>query len=369
MSSMKNFALFAIVALSLVSLSSCSTRSDQPGRILKIGVLAPLTGEYATSGDQIKNGMELAREDLSNGGYDLTIIFEDSCFAKETLTAMTKMIEQDNIEIIGGSFCLTGFIPIIPLLEQHKIIGFNTAANPDMVLNSSYVFSTNVPIREDAKNIADFASNKLKARTAAAIHHTGQFAVDYAKYESKYFEEAGGTIVADEPVEIAAVDFRTELTKIKEKNPDVLFVTHLSSPLGTMLKQARELGINATIVSNSEAEDPNVITSAGKASEGFIVSSAEPKIKTDKMQSFTDRYTKRFGIPPTPLATNAYDAIRIQVMTYNQCNGEVECMKSALHSLKDYDGISGRITIREDGASSKPNLFKVVKDGSFVEIE
>ncbi|MBI4171019.1 MAG: ABC transporter substrate-binding protein [Candidatus Aenigmarchaeota archaeon] len=138
---------------------------------------------------------------------------------------------------------------------------------------------------------------------------------------------------------------------------------------GAFLKQARELGINATIISMSEAEDPNVLESAGNAAEGFIISSSEPAIKTDSIKRFEESYKNKFGRLPDVLAANAYDALHIQIAAYQKCLGGKECMKAELHKTSNYPGISGQITIQPDGSTSKPLILKIVRNGTFVRYE
>ncbi|MBR9704073.1 ABC transporter substrate-binding protein, partial [Candidatus Pacearchaeota archaeon] len=140
----------------------------------------------------------------------------------------------------------------------------------------------------------------------------------------------------------------------------------LSGPAGNLIKQARELGINSQIVSFSEIEDPNFIKVAGEAAEGMIISSAEPLMETNEITKFKEDYREMFNTEPDILAANSYDALKLQVMVYLECDGETECMREELHKIIDYNGVSGDITIQEDGSSKKNNLFKIVRDGKFV---
>src|SRR3989344_5839970 len=106
---------------------------------VKIGVIAPLTGNFSIFGERIRNAMELALEDISIG-KEVKIIYEDACSPKEAVSAAKKLIEVDKVSWLGGSFCLVGFVPIITLTEENKMIAFNTAPNPDSILNHPYVF-------------------------------------------------------------------------------------------------------------------------------------------------------------------------------------------------------------------------------------
>jgi len=118
--------IFAIIAC--IALSSCTpfTRTQPLQDEVTIGVLVPLTGSYATHGTRIKNGFELAHDDFraNNPNTTVTILYEDVCQPKDALTSLNKLLDVDKIDILGASFCLIGFVPAIPILEQHKTIAF-----------------------------------------------------------------------------------------------------------------------------------------------------------------------------------------------------------------------------------------------------
>lgn len=358
--------IIVIIAISaaLLYAQAYQRTPESKGDEIKIGAIVPSTGNYALQGQRITNGLELAREDLLKQNISVRLIYEDGCAATQTVPAFRKLIE-DNISILGASFCLVGFEPLLPIAGENNILMFNTAKNPSTILNRSYVFSTNLAISEDSEFQARYARDN-GAKTAAIVYYATPFGQDFAKYIPEYFQQYGGRMLVTQQVELSAVDFRTELAKIKEVEPDVIFVVHLSNSLGNFIKQARELGITAKIISNSETEDPSVLAAAGSAAEGFIISTSEPLNKTKKIIDFENKYKQRFGVFPEPLAMNAYDSLSIQAMVFEKCSGSVDCMKTELHKIREYEGVSGTITIREDGSSSKPLSIKVVRDGKFV---
>lgn len=344
-------------------------RNQQPVvDAVKVGALVPLTGDFAVLGESIRNGMDLAKNELLAAGVaqKVEIVYEDVCLPKDAVSAVQKMIQVDGVRAIGASFCLIGLEAVIPMTEESKVIVFNTAANTDGVLNKEYVFSTNFSIKDDAQKIAAYAFNDLGARTAAVVYFATPFGDDYNRYLSQYFEQLGGRIVASERGDINKVDFRTEVAKIKAQEPDVVFVVYLANSLGGFLKQARELGLGVPIVGHYEAEDPTVLAAAGSAAEGFIISSSEPAQQTAEVRGFREGYRERYGADPDILAGNAYDALKLLVTAYQQCHGAAECMKAYLAETGVYEGASGTITFNPDGSASKPTVFKVVREGAFV---
>ncbi len=367
----KKYIWVIVVMLIIVGLLLVTSKEPRDTKSIKIGVIAPLTGNFAVIGERVKNGFELAKEDIlkENKLKSVDLIIEDACQPKEATAAAQKLSQIDKVDILGGSFCVIGFVPSVPIFEKAKIITFNTSQNPDSVLNKKYVISTNSAIKDKAHQIAQYAYKKLAARTAAVIYYNTPLGQDYNKYISETFEKAGGKIISSEVTLVDATDFRTQLTKIKGQNTDIIFVVQLANPLGNLLKQARELGVKSIIIGNSQNEDPSIIESAGLAAEGFVISSDEPLPKTDKINDFAMRYEQKFGQKADIFSSNSYDALMLQAQVYTVCGGETECMLQKLHEVKDYPGVSGNITINPDGSASKGTAFKVVRNGQFIKLE
>ena len=247
-------------------------------------------------------------------------------------------------------------------------MGMNLAPNPDSVLGHTFVVSTNSSIRNKGTELGNFAADSLKAKTAAIIYYNTPLGEDYRKYFQTAFEKKGGKVVSSEVTLIDASDFRTELTKIKVLKPDLIFVVQLAKPLANLLKESHELGIQAKILGNSQNEDPSVLEMAGPAAEDFYISSDEPMPKTENVIDFDKRYKERFGQEADVFARNAYDALMLESKAYSVCGISSDCMLQFLHSVKDYQGVSGSITIEADGTAAKPTSFKKVEGGKFVPI-
>ena len=358
-------AVVIIAGLAFTLATRGPAETETATDVIRIGVLAPLSGDLTVIGNRMRNAMELAKNDIlrEDGSLPIEIIYEDACFAQETLGAVRKLIEVDNVSIIGGSFCLFGHVPILPITEENKIITFNTAANPDEVLNKQYAFSTNFSIKEDAIKMAQYAFHELGARKAAIMHLQTPFGNNYDKYITEEFERLGGTITTHEPKTPDARDFRSEITKIKATQPDATFLIHFGPPLGTFIKQAKEAGLERVLIGDYESEDPSVLAAAQGAAEGLLFQS------TAVSDDFKQRYQQAYGEEPDVIAANAYDAIHLQVAAYKQCGGDPDCTAENLRAVKDYPGASGRLTIEPDGSTSKPVIFKQVQNGQFVTLE
>jgi len=300
---------------------------------IKIGAAIPLTGNYASIGENIKRGLDTAKRDIEAKDRSLSIelLYEDGCQPKDVTSALQKLIAVNNVKVIN-QFCAIGLVPSLEITEPKGVISVG-----------------------------------IEAKKAAFIYYNTQFGKDYRKYIGERFTELGGQIVGDEMTPLDVLDFRTNLTKIKEGKPDVIFVTQLTGALGTVIKQTRDLGIQVPLIGNYQNEDPVVLSVAGAAAEGFIISSADPSILGKGDPNFKQEFEEQYNVQPDVFASNAYDALQLEVAAYASCKGDTACMKTELHKVSDYRGVSGTITIDENGIASKPTIFKIVKDGKFVQ--
>ncbi len=363
---MQKYILSAVILL-IIGTVAFSRSNAANGHAIKIGVAIPLSGNYASIGEKVRNGLELAKQDIEtkNPGTSVEIIYEDACLPKDITSAVQKLVNIDKVKVLN-QFCAIGLVPSLEITEPNKVISIGVAANVNDLAGKKYYFSPNFSVKENAVSIADFSTSELKVKKAAFIYYNTQFGKDYRKYIGEQFVADGGEIVADEMVNLDVTDFRTNLAKIKLSNPDVIFVTHLTGGLGTIIKQTKDLGIQVPLVGNYQNEDPIVLNVAGSAAEGFIISSADPEIIGKNSGGFKEAYRAKHGVVPDVFASNAYDALSLEIPAYLTCKGNADCMAQELHNVANYNGVSGNITIDKNGFASKPTVFKIVKDGKFV---
>lgn len=336
-----------------------------------IGALVPITGHLSAIGEQMRNGMEMAKADLIAAGTvkSLNIIYEDACSEASSWVAAKKLVEQDRINIIASSFCIFGQDAIMPFTEANKIIIFNTAGNSKELLNKKYGFSTHTTVEHEGMAAADYAYQKMNARTAAIIHLDSSFGRGYRDGFTKEFESLGGKVLYTEPKHPVSEDFYGALQKIKQLNPDVIFISHFGGSLGHAIKEARELGIQSKIIGEYESEDATVIRLAREAAEGMVISYPEEIPLTPKMKQFEKQYQEKYGEAPNLLAKNAYDAVMLSVTNYVVCKANTDCIAKKLEQTKNYDGASGVISVNADHSVMKPIHFKIIQNGQFILID
>jgi branched-chain amino acid transport system substrate-binding protein len=158
-------------------------------------------------------------------------------------------------------------------------------------------------------------------------------------------------------------DFKEQLARIKEKNPDAIFLLSYPKDMGIILKQAYEEGIRTKFLAPDTFSDPGIIAGAGKITEGIVYVMPEEKFSDEFVKNFKKKYRKN------PNAFNAlnYDALNLLAIAIERGGNSGEAIKNELLKIKDYEGATGSITFDEKGnAINRPLKLKTIKEGKAV---
>lgn len=322
---------------------------------IKLGATLPLTGDLSGIGLSAQNAVKLAAEEINaQGGINgrrLEIIYEDdSCEGKKSVTTVPKLISIDKVPAIIGPLCSAAFLPAAPIAEQNKVILFSgSATNAKITEAGDYSFRNAPSDAFQAKVAAEFIFNTLGKKRVAVEFSNEEYSVGIKDTFVARFRELGGTITAIESNERGATDMRAQIAKIKDTNPEIIYNPVLPVDSGNFLKNARELGITTTIMGSEAGDDPQVITIAQNAANGFLYT--VPNQPTS--QQFKDSFRARFGAGPLIYSDNYYDIIYLLADAMKTCGEDSTCIKDELYKTKDYKGASGVITLDSNGDLAK----------------
>jgi branched-chain amino acid transport system substrate-binding protein len=371
------FDLGALQGLSpaLLGTSSCQAQAKQPAVAAKVpvrlGAVLPLVGNLASYGSLIRQGSELAEKDLLAQGVDIKYTPENAPFSgQEVITAYRKLVTVDKIQALAGNFSNVALLSLANEFNKTKTPAMHTAAMDDQILAASkgWIFSTNTRVQDEAEALAKYAYDS-GARDAAVITIQTNFGEAYRKFFVEKFKALGGKIVADESYQLTDSDYRSQVVRIKQKSPDILMGATFGHFLGLALKQAREAGITCPFISVYESEDQSVLDAAGGYAEGlryFVSYDPRPGTKTE---AFRKRFKETYGIEPGTFALNSYDATMLLADGIQACKADATCLKDYLLKVKDYEGVSGKLSINPDGSANKQFYLREIKAGAFVNVE
>lgn len=364
-----SLVLLALFARNAFIKNAESQSPGKPPSTIVLGATIPLSGNSASYGNLIRDGIKLAEARLHREGYSVQLVIEDVPSPGErAVSAVRKMVAVDKVDGIAANF-FNGNIPAIaPIITHERIPTFHTAIADDLILGSGeYVFSTNSTIARESQLLAEEAVSQLHAKTAAILYIGTTFGEQYAKHFSKHFQSQGGKVLLEAMSPLGNEDHRAEILKLMKEKPDVVLLAYFGTNLGTVLKQLRQIDRTTPILSVYEAEDPSVLQVAGAAAEGILYFEPEPKKAEIERQSFFTEFQNAYGYTPRVLATNAYDATYLLGKSFAQCKKEKSCVLKMIRELSNYSGASGNFSIAKDQSAERPFRLKTCKKGEFVE--
>ena len=248
---------------------------------IRVGVMESLTGPGETYGTVSVQAKQMAVDEINAaGGINgrmLELIVEDSkCAAQDAITAYNKLTDVDGVKIILGTSCSGAMLGAAPLAEADGVILFSgLATNPDIAHAGDYIFRTSM---SDLQVGIDTA-NLIVAdghRNLATITETTDYAEGVRRVTAEHFQELGGTIVAEERYASDVTDFRTQLTKLLNADPDAIHIASQSEFAGgTIVKQVRELGYEGPLYSEIVPVGATALEVAGDAATSLKAVTAE----------------------------------------------------------------------------------------------
>jgi len=344
---------------------------------IKIGITTALTGDVAVYGLGMEKGFELALEKINNAGgingKKIKLIYEDhKCDAKEAGTAINKLINVDKVSIVIDALCSSCLLAESPIAEKTKTVLLGASATNYKIADAGdYIFRIIASDAYQGKEVAKLA-NKRGYKNVAILNINNDYGVSLKEVFAEEFEKLGGKIVIIESYGQDATDARTQLIKIKGKNPDAIFMpAHGPNIMALILKQTKELDVNVQFFSTEGFKDESVLEAAGGAAEGVILTSPTQNLD-EHYQSFKATFMAKYSGEEIPIyADYAYDAVKIVALAIKNAGSvKSDAIKNELYKIKGYRGATGEITFDEKGeVIGKEYSVFVVKNGQFVPLE
>jgi len=340
---------------------------------IKLGGWLPMTGAVAAYGQDAWAGIQIAMQMKPNVlGKKVVVVVADTKSDKiEAANAMSRLIEKEKVIAVIGEMISGDTMAGGPIAEKAKIpVVSPTATNPLVTQGKKYVFRVCFidPVQGDIA--AKYAFHTLKAQKAALIVDKSQdYCVGLAKFFRDAFTKLGGKIVAETFCVTEDKDFSAQLSTIKPTHPDVIYAPNYYSPVALFTRQARELGVEALVLSGDGAQADELIQIGGKEVEGvaftghFNAKAATTKLAKDFITQFEKKYPNKEPNAFHALAADAYFVLLEAITRAKSTKGEA--IRAALATTEKFEAISGKLSIGEDGNAVKPMVINVVKGGKF----
>ena len=370
--------LSGLVALSMMALLTTGCGNTNSNEI-KIGANLEMTGNTATFGQSATNGAKLAIKQVNaKGGVlgkQITLVVADNkSDTAEAANAMQKLATQDKVIASIAPIASSSVMAAAQVNESAKILGISpTASNPNVTVDPEtgkvrdYLFRATFIDPFQGAVMANFAKNTLKAQKAAVyIENSSDYAKGLGKFFKETFVQNGGNIVSDEAYLAKDTDFKATLTKIKASNPDVIFVPGYYQEVGMIVKQAREIGITVPILGADGWDSAKLpeIAGAEALNNTFFSNHYSPDDNSPEIKNFVEAYKAEYGQVPDAFAALSYDATMMIIEAIKRAGVEDSVkVKDELAKTKEYQGVSGSITLDEKHNAVKGVVIIEMKNG------
>jgi branched-chain amino acid transport system substrate-binding protein len=370
---MRKIAVLTLAAFCVAMMFSSMAMGARK-TIIKIGINAPLTGDIPKVGEGTKYAAQMWLEDIQKAGG----IEDNESKAESAVKANTKMITQDDVLAIVGPQSSKQAVPAGEVANKYKTVMISPwSTNPNTTLDRPYVFRGCFLDPFQGPVVANFITEEFGFTKAAVLYDV---ASDYPKGLAEVFKQAWeekhgpGSVVAYESFTTKDTDFSSQLTKIVKSGAQVLFTPQYYNEVPLIVRQAKDLGWTGPIVGSDSWGSAETIELCGEACYGLFFSShyaaAGAKGAT---KAFIDRYEKTYGYIPDDVAALTWDALRLAqqaIQDTGELTGRIEkdreAVRDALARIKDFDGITGKMTFTEEGDPIKcAVIVKINNQGEY----
>jgi len=365
---MKKLLIIAIIVLIIIGIAAFFAFQQPKNESINVGVILPLTGELSDQGQASKNAIVLASEQINVAGIDgkkVNFIFEDSqCSAEKAVAAFSKLTDVDGAKVVIGDICSSASLAIAKLADEKKIVLVNAGTIAKDLTKSPYVFRFWFSEEQASEKIAERAT-ALGCKKMAVLYVNNDFGEGFNVNIKPKFSMLGGEITQSQPINPAENDYKTALLKAEQDSPECYFYALYPDGLLIALKQSKELGITKPIFAHGGI----IGVGLNIASDKSVLEGVMGPLFLPPTAEFISTYKERFNSDPGVTADAAYDATNALVRIISELGYDSEAIRAGLAELKDYNGVTGIISIDSNREANRDLKIQKVVNGAFSDDE
>ncbi len=373
--------VFVMGLIALVAIACQPGGGAAYGGVIKIGHIAPLTGDIPKVGEEAKYSLQLWLEDVQKAGginvggtkYKVNVILEDNeSKAESAANAASKLIAENKVLAIIGPYASKQAIPAAEVANRMKTPLLSPwSTNPRTTKGRPYAFRAAFLDSFQGQVLAKFVKEEFGAKKVAVLYDV---ASDYPKGLAEFFkkgcEKEGIQVVAFETFTTKDRDFSAQLTKIINSGADILFTPQYYDEVPLIVKQAHQLGWKKPIVGSDSWGSPELMKLCGQDCVGSFFSThwavAGAKGEAKK---FIDRFKSKYGYAPGDVAALAWDSAHLLQKAIENCgkltgnlDKDRKCIRDGLANISEYQGITGKMKFNKEGDPIKCAVIVRIND-------
>ncbi len=347
--------------------------------VIKIGVAGPFSGSSAAFGEQFWRGAEQAAKDINatggiHGDTLQLVKADDSCEPKQAVSVANRLVDYEHVAAVVGHFCSSSTIPAFEVYAEAGILSITPASTNPMVTEQGLPTLFRTCGRDDQQGVvgAEFVVNQLKAKRVAVLHDKDTYGQGLADAMKAHLHSLGLQEVLYEGLTRGEKDFNALVTKLRSEKADAVYFGGLHSEAGPLVRQMREQGMQAPLISGDGIMSETFVTSAGgaKYTQGvFMTFGADPR-KIPAGQAVVARF-RQAGYEPEGYTLYAYATVQIIAAAMQAVNSQegiklADWLKS--HAVETVMGKKSW-NAKGDLQSSDYVMYRWNQDGKYEEVQ
>lgn len=343
---------------------------------IKIGYFGDLSGPTFNFGKSASNGVLMAVDEINRSGgingRKLDVVIEDDHGSPERAALLvTKLINEDKVLAVIAGGASGPSLAAAPRAQAAKIPLISpSSTDPAVTRTGDFIFRVCFIDAFQGEVMARFATSSLKARKAAImVDFNNPYSRGLSEFFENSFKKLGGQIVSKQSYAQGDPDFRGQLSTIRSLEPDVVYVPGYYGDVGLIAKQARQLGITEPLLGGDGWDAPELWGIGGDALNGCYISNHySVEDPAPQIQAFIHNYKSIYGnLLPDAHAALGYDAMRFLADAIQKAGTrDSQKLRDALASTKDFQGVTGKISMDAERNAVKPAVVLKLQDTNYI---
>lgn len=371
---MKNKIIYVliilIVGLNLAMLTGfCSEQKE-----VVIGVIGPMTGAGAQSGNNMRDAVALGIEEINKSnrlpGISLKmVVVDDEGNPITSINGNKRLVHLENAIVVIGSVASSCTLANMEVTKEAGVPQITSCSTSPEVTKkgNKWIFRTAITDAVQAENTVKIALDTLKKERLAVIYVLDDFGQPAAEVLQDVSERMGHPPVIVESFNPEDKDFSSQLLKIKEKNPDALIIWSMYEPAALIARQVAQMDLKFQLLGGGGLTNNKYVELGGADTNGTMMpQSYHPSSKEPHIATFTEKFKEKYGRYPDPNAAQSYDAIMIVAEALEKVGVDDKSkIRDAIASIVDFNGVTGSITFDETGDAPREMKIIQVRDGNY----
>lgn len=366
----KNISILSALMAIGLALTGCDSKTSESNFIV-IATAGPMTGQYATFGEQMRRGAEQAVKDINAAGGVLgkklkLEIGDDQCDPKQAVAVANQMVNK-GVKFMAGHFCSGSSIPASQVYQAENILMISPGStNPKLTERGmSNVFRVCGRDDQQGQVAGDFIADKFKGKRIAVVHDKQAYSQGLAEETMKQLKKRGVSLAMTGTVTPKEKDYSAIVTRLKKNRIDILFYGGYHAEAGLIVRQMREQGLATRLVSGDALVTQEFWNITGKLGEGTLMTFSPDPRKNPKVAPLVAQF-KAQGFSAEGYTLYTYAAIQVFAQAAERAGGtDAAKLRQRLHGSK-FDTVLGTIGFDAKGDVTAPGyVFYEWKDGTY----